>query len=217
MKNSRRILTGLLIICLILGLGCIPGMRGAEAQASWLSWFLEDEEETPQKDQSQKENSWTGNSDTPSNQGSSGSAGSEVKPSGSDNKYDVDDSDSIFDNILVEEDEYYSSKEEVAVYIHEFGHLPDNYITKREAQDLGWDKSQNYVGEVAEGMSIGGDKYGNYEGTLPEKKGRKYYECDIDYSGKKRNAKRIIYSNDGLIFYTEDHYETFEQLWPEED
>ena len=212
MKHSRRILTGLLIICLILGAGFIPGMRSVPAQASWLSWFMGDGEES-----SQKENSWSGNSDVSSNQDSSGKTGSDVKPSGSDNKYDVDDSDSIFDNILVEEDEYYSSKEEVAVYIHEFGHLPDNYITKREAQDLGWDKSENYVGEVAEGMSIGGDKFGNYEGILPEKKGRKYYECDIDYSGKKRNAKRIIYSNDGLIFYTEDHYETFEQLWPEED
>lgn len=212
MKHSRRILTCLLIICLILGAGFIPGMRSVPAQASWLSWFMGDGEES-----SQKENSWSGNSDVSSNQDSSGKTGSDVKPSGSDNKYDVDDSDSIFDNILVEEDEYYSSKDEVAVYIHEFGHLPDNYITKREAQDLGWDKSENYVGEVAEGMSIGGDKFGNYEGLLPEKKGRKYYECDIDYSGKKRNAKRIIYSNDGLIFYTEDHYETFEQLWPEED
>ncbi len=212
MKQSKRVFTGLLIICLILGAGIIPGTKTMQAQASWLSWFLGEEADTAEQG-----NSWSGSSDVSSNQDSSGSSTSQVQPSGSENKYDVDDSDSIFDNIIVDEDEFYTTKEEVAVYLHEYGHLPDNYITKKEAQELGWDKYENYVGEVAEGMSIGGDKFGNYEGLLPEEKGRKYYECDIDYSGKKRNAKRIIYSNDGLIFYTEDHYESFEQLWPEEE
>ena len=67
--------------------------------------------------------------------------------------------------------------------------------------------------EVAPGKSIGGDKFGNYEGMLPKEDGRQYYECDIDFDGTYRNEKRIIYSDDGLIFYTEDHYETFEQLY----
>ena len=62
-------------------------------------------------------------------------------------------------------------------------------------------------------MSIGGDYFGNYEGLLPEDDDRDYYECDIDYEGGYRNAKRIIFSDDGLIFYTEDHYESFEQLY----
>lgn len=62
-------------------------------------------------------------------------------------------------------------------------------------------------------MSIGGERFGNYEGSLPEKSGRRYYECDVDYSGGYRGAERIIYSSDGLIYYTEDHYRTFERLY----
>ena len=113
----------------------------------------------------------------------------------------------------VTEDGEYTSKEEVALYIHLYGHLPDNYITKQEAKDLGWVSSKGNLGKVAPGKSIGGDRFGNYEGLLPEKRGRKYFECDIDYKGKSRNSKRIVYSNDGLVFYTDDHYESFEQLY----
>ena len=112
-----------------------------------------------------------------------------------------------------EEDGTYTSKDEVAAYIHAYGHLPDNYITKREAEKLGWVASEGNLWKVAPGKSIGGSGFGNYEGLLPDKKGRRYYECDIDYSGGRRNAKRIIYSNDGLIFYTDDHYNTFEKLY----
>lgn len=112
----------------------------------------------------------------------------------------------------IEENGYYSSKNEVAFYLHTYGHLPSNYITKDEASELGWSKG-NTLDKVAPGMSIGGDKFGNREGLLPKQDGRQYYECDIDYEKGGRNAKRIVYSNDGLIFYTEDHYETFEQLY----
>ena len=114
----------------------------------------------------------------------------------------------------ISENGAYSSKDEVAEYLHEFGHLPPNYLTK-EAQDLGWVASKGNLWEVAPGKSIGGDRFGNREGLLPEAPGRKYYECDIDFDGSYRNAKRIIYSNDGLIFYTEDHYESFQQLYGE--
>ena len=112
----------------------------------------------------------------------------------------------------VTEDGEYTSKEEVAEYIHLFGHLPSNFITKKEAKALGWEGGDS-LGKLAPGKSIGGDRFGNYEGQLPDEKGRKYTECDIDYKGKKRNAKRIVFSNDGLIFYTDDHYKTFEQLY----
>lgn len=115
----------------------------------------------------------------------------------------------------ISESSAYSSKDEVAEYLHEFGHLPPNYLTKKEAQDLGWVTSKGNLWEVALGKSIGGDRFGNREGLLPEAPGRKYYECDIDFDGSYRNAKRIIYSNDGLIFYTEDHYESFQQLYGE--
>ena len=119
--------------------------------------------------------------------------------------------------VTVEESGEYTSKEEVAAYLHEFGHLPDNFITKNEAKKLGWVNSEGNLDEVAPGKSIGGDYFGNYEGQLPEKKGRDYYECDIDYTGGYRSAKRIIYSDDGLIYYTEDHYQTFEQLYPQQN
>jgi guanyl-specific ribonuclease Sa len=113
----------------------------------------------------------------------------------------------------ITEDGSYTSKKEVALYIHTYGHLPNNYITKSEAESLGWDSKKGNLWDVAPGKSIGGSHFGNYEKQLPDAKGRKYSECDIDYDGTYRNAKRIIYSNDGLIFYTEDHYKTFEQLY----
>ena len=110
----------------------------------------------------------------------------------------------------------YSSKEEVAAYLHQYGHLPSNYLTKKEAQELGWVSSAGNLWQVAPGMSIGGDRFGNREGLLPEAQGRQYYECDIDFDGKYRNAKRIVFSNDGLIYYTEDHYASFQLLYGEE-
>lgn len=121
--------------------------------------------------------------------------------------------------LTVEEDGHYTSKEEVALYIHLYGKLPSNFISKDEAEKLGWKKKDGEAGQlhvVAPGMSIGGSYFGNYEGLLPKKNGRKYYECDINYVKGNRGAERIVYSNDGLIFYTGDHYETFEQLYPEQ-
>lgn len=120
------------------------------------------------------------------------------------------------DGIAVEKNGEYTDKEHVAAYLHKYGELPKNYITKKEAEELGWVSSQKNLWKVAPGMSIGGSYFGNYEGLLPEKKGRDYYECDIDYNGGGRNAKRIIYSNDGLIYYTDDHYESFTLLYGEE-
>ena len=113
----------------------------------------------------------------------------------------------------LQEDADYTSKDEVALYLHTYGHLPPNYITKKDAQAKGWDASKGNLHKVLPGMSIGGDRFGNREGLLPDKKGRQYYECDIDYTGGSRNAKRIVYSDDGLIFYTDDHYASFEQLY----
>ena len=101
-------------------------------------------------------------------------------------------------------------------YLAKYGKLPDNFITKKEARALGWDSSYNYVGDVAPGKSIGGDVFGNYEGQLPKQKGRKWFECDTGYKGRKRGPTRLLYSNDGLYFYTDDHYNTFTQMYPEE-
>ena len=120
------------------------------------------------------------------------------------------------DTPAISVDGTYTSKEDVSAYLHEYGHLPSNFISKKEAKKLGWVSNEGNLDEVAPGMSIGGDYFGNYEGTLPEAEERDYYECDIDFDGTYRNAKRIVFSNDGLIYYTEDHYETFELLYGEE-
>ncbi|MBQ4600576.1 MAG: ribonuclease [Oscillospiraceae bacterium] len=114
----------------------------------------------------------------------------------------------------IDRDGTYTKKNDVALYLHTYGELPSNFMTKSEARKLGWEGGslENY----AEGMCIGGDRFGNYEGVLPKKSGRQYYECDIDTLGKNsRGAKRIVYSNDGLIYYTDDHYETFTLLYGE--
>lgn len=107
---------------------------------------------------------------------------------------------------------FYTDKEHVAAYINEFRRLPNNYITKGEAKKLGW-QTKGTLDKVAPRKSIGGDRYGNYEGKLPQKTGRLWRECDIDYVRGGRNSKRIVYSNDGLIYYTGDHYNTFTRLY----
>lgn len=114
---------------------------------------------------------------------------------------------------LVEEDGVYSTPELVAAYLHTFHRLPSNFITKNEAAKLGWVSSEGNLWDVTDEMSIGGDKFGNYEGLLPKADGRQWYECDVNYYGGYRGAERILYSNDGLIYYTDDHYESFTQLY----
>ncbi len=116
--------------------------------------------------------------------------------------------------VTVNEDGEYDDRDRVALYLHLYGKLPKNYVTKNEAEALGW--TGGSVEKYAEGKCIGGDKFGNYEGILPKKQGRVYYECDIDTLGKEsRGAKRIVYSNDGLVYYTDDHYDTFTLLYGE--
>lgn len=113
----------------------------------------------------------------------------------------------------ITEDGQYTAKEEVAEYVHRFGHLPDNFISKTKARKLGWDNKEGNLWDVAPGKSIGGSQFKNYDGALPDKPGRTWTECDIDYQGGYREAKRLIFSNDGLVYYTEDHYKTFEQIY----
>lgn len=116
------------------------------------------------------------------------------------------------DETVLDEDGTYNSAEDVSLYLYTYGCLPDNYITKSEARDLGW--TGGSVEQVAPGCAIGGDVFGNREKVLPD---GKYHECDIDTIGERsRGAKRIVYSDDGRIYYTEDHYETFTLLYGEE-
>lgn len=115
----------------------------------------------------------------------------------------------------IDENGTYDDKDSVALYIHTYGHLPSNYITKKEAERLGWNGGS--LEPYAPGKCIGGSYFGNYEGLLPSAPGRTYTECDIDTLGaRSRGGKRIVFSNDGLIYYTDDHYESFVLLYGEE-
>lgn len=113
---------------------------------------------------------------------------------------------------VLDENGSYTTKEDLALYIHTYGHLPPNFITKKDAEKVGW--SGGSLDKVLPGMCIGGDYFGNYEGLLPKAKGRRWTECDVNTLGaKSRGGERIVFSNDGLIFYSPDHYESFEQLY----
>ena len=203
MMRLKRILVWLTVTCLIFGMlaGCGTGQAvsgstyGAESRA---------EEQKPAE---------TGKTETGKTAESREETESE-KTSEPESTEETERASEEEDNSLtVDEDGSYTDKERVALYIHLYGQLPKNFITKKDAEKLGWDSKAGNLDQVAPGMSIGGSRFGNYEGMLPEKKGRRYYECDIDFDGGYRGAKRLIYSDDGLIFYTEDHYKTFEQLY----
>ena len=104
--------------------------------------------------------------------------------------------------------------QELADYLFVHGELPDNFVTKREAQEMGWQTIYRNPGDISPGLAIGGDYFGNYQRLLPVVKGRKYYEADCFYNGGRRNEYRIIFSNDGHVWYTGDHYNTFIELFP---
>jgi len=117
---------------------------------------------------------------------------------------------------IPEEGGYYYDLESVVLYLYHYGELPPNYITKAEAAELGWEGGtpERYL----EGAAIGGDRFGNREGLLPKADGRKYTECDLYTLGENsRGANRLVFSNDGLYFYTADHYESFDEVYVAED
>lgn len=106
---------------------------------------------------------------------------------------------------------WYYDLDSVVLYLDAYGILPSNYITKSDAEALGW--SGGSVQKYKEGAAIGGSRFGNYEGLLPKAPGRNWTECDIDTDGtSSRGAKRLVFSNDGLYYYTDDHYESFQEV-----
>ena len=146
---------------------------------------------------------------------STSSAESSSTASSTESSSTTSSAESSTESAVIDENGSYTSKDDVALYIHVYGHLPSNFITKKEAEKLGW--SGGSLEPYAPGKCIGGDRFGNYEGLLPRKTGRSYTECDIDTLGQKsRGAKRIVFSNDGLIYYTDDHYASFTLLYGEE-
>lgn len=100
---------------------------------------------------------------------------------------------------------------DAVVTVRQRSKLPDRFLTKAEAQKLGWRPGEDLC-DSARGRSIGGDRFGNRERRLPEKKGRKYFEADLDFACGKRGPKRLVWSDDGLMFTTVDHYDSFQQV-----
>ena len=143
---------------------------------------------------------------------SGGSAGAGAGAGGSEASV-AGGSDASAPGVSVSEDGTYTDKDHVALYLHLYQKLPANYISKTKAKKAGWDAEKGNLWNVCPGKSIGGGTFYNDDGFLPEKSGRTWKECDIDYAGGYRGAKRICYSNDGLIFYTDDHYQSFTQLY----
>ena len=196
-QNLSRWLLALLACLMAFGLAACGGSPAEPADTDQTAYT--EAEDSAQEDRS-------------SPQEDGGDAGEEADEAESASETAVEPADT---GDALDEDGYYTTKEDVALYIHLYGHLPDNFLTKKEAQDLGW--SGGSLEPYAPGCSIGGSRFGNYEGLLPDKKGRTWTECDIDTMGaKSRGAKRIVFSNDGLIYYTGDHYESFELLYGEE-
>ncbi|WP_300689721.1 ribonuclease domain-containing protein [Chryseobacterium sp.] len=97
----------------------------------------------------------------------------------------------------------------VISYIKQNHRLPDYYITKNEARRQGWNPSKGNLCDAIPGKAIGGDKFGNREGRLPDSE--KYFEADVNYHCGGRNADRIIYTSDGDVYLTKNHYKSFEK------
>ncbi|TBM01009.1 ribonuclease N [Hafnia paralvei] len=108
--------------------------------------------------------------------------------------------------------EQLTQQERVVSYLREHQRLPDFYITKKQARAEGWDASAGNLCSAVPGRAIGGDRFSNREKRLPQKAKRIWREADINYHCGRRQADRLIYSNDGLIYITRDHYRTFTKM-----
>ena len=220
LKNRIRLMALMamvLVVMVFTGCGRKPAEQPESAGSAAtvdLATFVQSTEGGSGDDATASESSSVGTDEASSENSSVGTdeAASESTSAESDEASAVTTGYTAHTEPLLDEDGTYTTKADVALYIHTYGKLPSNFMTKKQARKLGW--SGGSLEDFAPGMCIGGDYFGNYEGLLPE--GKEYHECDIDTLGKKsRGAKRIIYSDDGYIYYTEDHYESFEQLYGE--
>lgn len=109
----------------------------------------------------------------------------------------------------------YTSRDEVAKFICENGHLPSNYVNKSEGKRLYEAKTGNTFTKwnfnplTTLGVMIGGDDFQNREGRLPP---GDYREADVDYFAENRGTKRLVYTGGCNIYYTSDHYGSFTKL-----
>jgi hypothetical protein len=214
----RRIRLALLLVLLTAGIAAVSIQTGAASIGEILGWDTSEDDGSGGKPGDRK----TGKKKIHDQKTEKPGTGSQGFGDGKEgNSKASGKSDDYYETLDVDEDGSYDTKDEVCAYLVRFHRLPDNYMTKKEARKLGWEGGP--LNEVISGKCIGGDDYGNYEGTLPEAQGREYHECDIDtLAASRRGAKRIIYSGDDEagdwnIYYTDDHYETFTLLWGEDE
>ena len=192
MKKWSRVLPVLLLLLVVLWLMPAGGQDASPAQAPEATAALS--EILPSADLSSLQSEAVSATDAPAET--------------------VEESDPVGEpeEALLDENGSYTTKEDVAAYLLQYGKLPANFVTKKEAQAAGWEGGS--LEAVLPGKCIGGDRFGNYEGLLPSAKGRTWTECDLNTLGKRsRGPERLVFSNDGLIYYTGDHYKSFERLY----
>ena len=135
---------------------------------------------------------------------------SEFSAGNSQTEYTFETEASLKKEVSVKKGEEYCLHEEVAEYIHLYKELPPNYMTKSKAHKIGWENG-NPQKVLGGNVCIGGSKFGNSERLLPE--GVEYRECDVDYCDDSRGPSRLVYTADGKVYYTNDHYESFVELY----
>ena len=104
-------------------------------------------------------------------------------------------------------------QQRVADYLHQYQRLPSLYLSKSEARKRGWNPEKGDLCHVLPGRAIGGDRFSNREKVLPEAHGRRWFEADVNYQCGHRGSDRMLYSSDGLIYVTHDHYRHVEQVY----
>ena len=207
-KNLSRLLT--LFLALALLSGCVPAVSAPYAETEYVSPAPEEEDLpelvllTPEPEDS-----------APGPEEPESEALSSPTDTPSPTEAPTNTPRTTATPARLDEHGSYTRRDDVALFIHIYGRLPDNFISKTKARKLGW--TGGSLEPYAPGKCIGGGVFANSELLLPEAPGRIYHECDIDTLGKKsRGAKRIVWSNDGLIYYTDDHYESFTLLYGNE-
>ncbi|KIA88232.1 ribonuclease domain-containing protein [Kaistella jeonii] len=144
--------------------------------------------------QLEKKNDATSNTEVTSNNKDGNGNSADVNASPSKNTESIDE---------------LTNEKKVINYVKATRRLPDYYVTKSEAKKSGWVPSKGNLCDVLPGKAIGGDRFSNREKNLPGNE--QYYEADVNYNCGNRNADRIVFTVNGDIFLTKDHYKSFQK------
>ena len=211
MKHLKSALV--LLLCALLALGCTACSAEDVSNILDLVGSFLDEPDAADASNTEQSAAASASAEADSESSAAASTSTKTETSGSETQSAtvLPSPESWLDGEELDENGTYSSQEDVAAYLVTYKRLPDNYITKKQAEKLGWHGGS--LEPYAPGKCIGGSRFGNYEGRLPEDE--VYYECDIDTLGaEKRGAERLVYCEDfEHIYYTSDHYESFTLIY----